>query len=578
MAAARSGGDAADKIAAADQAFVDTANRYARDVVNHRIPACAYVIAACRRHLDDLERSKGDWPYRFDVAKAGRVCRFIELLPHTKGKWAKKDPANPRAHLITLAPWQVFILCVVFGWVRKADGFRRFRLAYIEVPRKNGKSALASGIGLYMFAADGEYGAEVYAGATTEKQALEVFRPARLICLQTPKLRKRFGIQVNAANLHVVANGSRFETVIGNPGDGASPSCAITDEYHEHDTSSQFDTMVTGMGAREQPLSLVITTAGFDIGGPCYELRSDLIKILEGVTPDEEKFGIVYTLDKDDDWARPGVLAKANPNIGVSVAADFLAARQREAVNSTRARGRFLTKHLNLWVNARSGFFDMKAWMAGARPGLTLDDFRGRPCRLGLDLASKVDIAALEILFPPLEEGGTWATFGFHYLPEATVDLPENERYQAWRDAGLLKVTDGNVTDYEVIEEDILDLADRFEVLDVAYDPHQATMLVNRLVKRGLPMIEYRPLVLTFSEPMKQLDALIRDGKLEHNGCPVMTWMMSNVVAKPDKKDNVYPDKEKPAKKIDGPVALISALGRAMAREEADDDFEYTGM
>ncbi|AUN32815.1 terminase [Niveispirillum cyanobacteriorum] len=547
----------------------DKALAYARDVVKGGVPACKWVKLASQRHLDDLERAKREgFAYEFSPVKAEKICRFISLLPHTKGKWAKKDPANPRAHLITLEPWQCFVIGVPFGWLRRSDGTRRYRLMYVEVPRKNGKSIIAAGIGLYMFCADGEEGAEVYSGATIEKQAWEVFRPAKLMVERSPKLRARFGVKVNAANLHIKSNESKFEPVIGKPGDGASPSCSITDEYHEHATSAQLDTMVTGMGARAQPMAIIITTAGDNIAGPCYDMRGTICKILDGAIQDDEKFGIVYTIDDGDDWANPAILRKANPNFGVSVLEDFLLARQREAVNSARARGRFLTKHLNCWVNALSGYFDMRAWADCARVNICLDDYEGRRIIVGLDLASKIDIASLKILILPEEEGGPHISFGIHYLPEATVDLPENEHYQAWRADGFLRVTDGNIIDFELIEEDILDLASRFKLQFVVYDPHQATYLVTRLQKVGVPVQEYRPLVLNFSEPMKQLDAFVRARQWVHDGCPVMTWMMSNVVSKPDKKGNVYPNKETAEKKIDGPVALISALGKAMAGEE----------
>nr|WP_295828286.1 terminase TerL endonuclease subunit [uncultured Azospirillum sp.] len=550
---------------------VELAERYIDDVLSGTVPACKWVRLACQRHRNDLRADNAaDWPYRFDPAKAEKACKFIELMPHTKGKWARPDPLNPKGHLLRLEPWQCFIVCVVFGWVRKVDGFRRFRQVYVEVPRKNGKSALVAAIGLYMLCADGEQGAEVYSGATTAKQAWEVFGPAKLMASGRPDLKRHYGVEVNASNISILGNASKFEPVIGKPGDGASPSCSITDEYHEHATSDQFDTMVTGMGAREQPLAIVITTAGDNIAGPCYDMRDTVRKVLEKVANNNELFGIIYTVDDDDKWDEPAAIRKANPNCGVSISEEFLLARQREAINNPRNRGRFLTKHLNKWVNARSAYFDMAAWDKCAAPGMKLADFEGRRVALGLDLSSKVDIAALEVLVLPESDDEPYRVFTFHYLPEDTVLLPENEHYQAWDAEGWLIVTGGNIIDYGVIEEDILDICARFQVENIAYDPHQATMLVTRLQARKAPVTEYRPLVLNFSEPMKELDALIRGGKLQHAGDPGMKWMMSNVVARPDKKDNVYPTKEKDAKKIDGPVALISALGVSMT--PADDN------
>jgi phage terminase large subunit-like protein len=336
---------------------VDQANKYAKLVVAGKIPASKWVRLACKRHLDDLQRSKQrNFQYRFDPAKAERPCRFVEALPHTKGKWASAGET------ITLGPWQCFIICVLFGWLVKSTGKYRFREAYIKVPRKNGKSILGSSIGLFKFAADGEFGAEVYSGATTEKQAWEVFRPARLMVERTQALQKAFGITVNAKSLTILSNGSKFEPLIGKPGDGASPSCAIVDEYHEHPDDTLYDTMKTGMGARENPLLLVITTAGSDRSGPCYSLEKDVEKVLEGTLQNDRLFGIMYGIDQKDDWKSEAALIKANPNYGVSVFSDFLLDAQRDAINNARKQNVFKTKHLDEWVNAGIPGFNMAKW------------------------------------------------------------------------------------------------------------------------------------------------------------------------------------------------------------------------
>lgn len=554
----------------ADCPHVDIANQYAKDVVAKRIPACKWIRLACKRHLNDLAKSKKkSYPYRFDEAKGEKVCRFIELLPHTKGVWASK------AQKIHLEPWQCFKTAVLFGWVRKQDNLRRFRSALILEPRKNAKSTWAAGVGLYMLTADGEHGAEVYSGATTEKQAWEVFRPARLMALKTPALQSHFGVNVNASNLHILGNESRFEPIIGKPGDGASPSCSIVDEYHEHDTDDLVDTMVTGMGAREQPLSLIITTAGDNLAGPCYAAMQDAQRMLDGVNPNEELFALIYTVDDKDDWTSELALRKANPNYDISVKGEFLLARQREAVNNARKVGTFKTKHLNLWVQARSAYFNIQRWHESAVPGIKLEDFAKQPCRIGLDLAAKVDIAAIEIIFkidlcncPAADklraDGFEYVRFGIYFLPEATIDQGENEHYRGWQINNWITQTDGDMIDYIEVRDTILDLVAKYQVTEVAYDPHQAMMMVSELMARGVPVIEVRPLVLNFSEPMKQMDGLIRSRKTAHNGDPVYTWMLSNVVAKPDKKDNVYPNKDRVENKIDGPVAHMMALARFM--------------
>ena len=442
---------------AAKHPHVTAAERYARGVAAGKIAACKWVKMACERHRADRKGEKQkQFPFRFDKGNAERACEFIELLSHTKGKWAAEGL------LLKLMPWQCFLVCSIFGWLRKADGLRRFRKVLLLVPRKNGKSQIAAAIGLYMLAADGEYGAEVYSGATTEKQAWEVFRPARLMALKAEEFREHFEVEVNASNINIPANGSRFEPIIGNPGDGPSPSCAIVDEYHEHTTDELFDTMETGQGAREQPLMLVITTAGVDLSGPCYALQLEAQKMLERVRPNDALFALIYTVDTGDDWADPKMLKKANPNYDVSVAAEFLIARQREAIESARKQGNFQTKHLDIWVGARDAYFNVRKWQECQEPGLRIEDFEGQACFLSMDLASKIDLAALEILFP--RDDDTYARFGRYYLPEATVKQAQNEHYQGWQRGGWLTMTDGDMIDHRVIRDDILSLRDRFNV------------------------------------------------------------------------------------------------------------------
>lgn len=537
---------------------VAAAERYVDEVLAGAIPACKWVRLACKRHRDDRKRERQKaFQYRFDAAKAHRVCSFITKLPHTKGKWAAKKES------FVLGGWQAFIVCCLFGWVRKRDGLRRFRRAYLKICRKNGKSELAARIGLYMFAHDGEHGAEVYSGATSEKQAWEVFRPALMMAKSTPAFLERFGVQTYKQSIAIPATSSRFEPLIGKPGDGASPSCAIVDEYHEHQTDDLSQTMLTGMGAREQPLLLWITTAGSDTSGPCFMQEKEAERMLGGLVPDDELFAVMFGLDEDDDWTDAAMLRKANPNYDVSVSADFLLARHAEAMANARQQGAYQTKHLNRWVGARAAYFDLPKWMA-CRRDIKLADFVGRRCWLGLDLASTVDINALAIWFHDAE-ADRHSLFVKLYLPEATVDLGHNQHYQAWAREGWLTVTDGDIADYHRIRDDVLDIGSQFEVADLGYDPFQATMLVNELRDLGINCVEVRSTVQNFSQPMKHLDGLIRAGKIEHDGSPAMTWMIGNTVAAADAKDNVYPRKEQGENKIDGVVAALAGLARQMA-------------
>lgn len=550
---------------AAKYPHVVKAETYAREVIEGKIPACKWVIAACQRHFDDKEKSKTrPWKYKFDRAKAERICIFAEKMPHIKGRQFV-------GKLITLEPWQCFIFCSIFGWVNKITGFRRFRRADIMVPRKNAKSTMASIIGNYMLAADGEAGAEVYAGATSQGQAFEVFLPAKRMIEKSPDFQAYFGVVCGARHIAQLQTNSFFKPLIGKPGDGASPHCSIHDEYHEHDSDEQVDTMRTGMGARQQPLQLIITTAGDNISGPCYMEFEDGKKILDGVVVSDEVFVIIFTMDEDDDWTSELALRKANPNYGVSVDADFLHSMQIEAMQTPRRQAIFKTKHLNIWVGAMDAYFDMHKWRSCADTTLKMEDFHGQPCIIALDLASKIDLTAIEILFKISEK--EFVGFSKFYLPAAAVEAAGRDHYRSWRDEGWLTVTDGEIIDYEVIRNDLLAFCSLFEVIEMSYDPWGVTQLVTELQKEGVNMVEFGQSPKNMSEPMKQLDALIRSGAYRHNGNPVSSWCLSNVVAALKLNDNVHPNKTRPENKIDGAITKIIAVGRHYAPRETVESY-----
>lgn len=541
----------------------ESAKRYAQEVTDGTIPAGRFVRLACARFLRDLERE--DWPYRFDVERADRAVRFMERMPHVKGKWASQKLR------LVLEPWARFVECNLFGWVDRETGLRRFRESYEEVPRKNGKSTRLAARGLYLFAADGEAGAEVYSGATSEKQALEVFRPAWQMAQKLKGLRDRFSIELagnpkNPGPMYIVDDMSKFEPMIGKPGDGASPSAAIVDEYHEHDTDHMVDAMQTGMGAREQPLLSIITTAGSNLGGPCYEKRRDVVRILEGQVEDETVFGIIYGLDEGDAWDDPENLKKANPNFGVSVFEAHLLAMLAQAKRSAAKQNAFRTKHLNEWVGAKTAWMNMLAWQRQKR-SLDIEDFQGCRCWVSLDLASKLDVAARVAL---VEKAGAYYVFPKFYVPESAV--AENERYASFVLEGAMVATPGDMTDYAFIEEDLKELqAIGLDVQDNAFDPAQATYLMTRLQQEGIDVVEFPQTVRNLSEPMKEVEARTVARTLWHDGNPCMTWMMGNVVAKVDAKEHIYPRKESKELKIDGPVALIMAMGRALVQSDDGD-------
>ncbi|KJV38195.1 terminase large subunit [Acinetobacter brisouii] len=545
---------------------VDAANKWARSVISGKIPACKWVKLACQRHLDDLKKAKSrDFPYKFEPKFAEKKILFIELLPHTKGEWALKRLK------IKLEDWQKFGIAVTFGWIRKKDGYRRFRESYWEVPRKNGKSAIAAGVALNMFANDGEFGSEVYSGATTEKQAWEVFKPARLMVNRSPDLIEAAGILVNAGSLEIPTDGSLFEPLIGDPPDGQSPHCAIVDEFHEHADSRLYDTMQTGMGARRQPLIFTITTAGFNIEGPCYDLRIRVQEMLEGTVPDDELFGWIWTIDEGDDWTDPKVLVKANPNYDVSVYEDYLISQQRRATQSAAKQNTFKTKHLNVWVSAKSAFFNMEHWNKGKDTSLNIADFVNDACLICVDLSSKIDIAARINLFYRMIEGKIhyYSIAPRFYLPYDTVYNGEEkqviERYQKWLNQGLLTVCDGFENDLNEIAEDIIEDAANLTIQEVPYDEWGGFQISKQIDEAGYTSIKIPKNTKTFSPAMKEVEAAIAAGRFHHDGNPILSWMFGNVISKTGKNDTEFPDKEKKFKKIDGAVASLMGVSRILA-------------
>lgn len=551
--------------------YVAIAGMYGERVERGEIPACEWVRKAVKRQIEDQKRFSGKSSrFYFDPDEAAKVCKFIELLPHTKGQLAGQK--------IRLEPWQIWILTTVFGWRRTADGGRRFRRVYIEVPRGNAKSSLSSGVALYCLLADHEPGAEVYSFATTRDQAGIVFGDAKRMAQQTPSLCKHFGLEILAHSLYVESTNSTFQakSAEGSTLDGLNTHLAIIDELHAHKTRAVYDVVETSLGKRVNSLMWVITTAGFDTSGICYEVRTMVRNVLNRSVVDESQFGIIYGLDEGDDWKSLAALEKANPNWGVSVMPEVVTSLQKKAIAIPSAAGNFMTKHLDVWCSAASGWMNMPAWNKCAREELRREDFEGEPCYIGLDLGSKSDMTAKVLMFPREDRDGRtyFVTFADFYLPSRAIETSPNSQYRGWVEQGLIRVTDGAMTDFNVVEEDIREDLSRYSVQSIAYDPWQATQLISSLEDSGAPLVECRMTVQQISEPMKTLEALVLDGRIQHDGNPCLTWMMGNVVAKVDAKDNIFPRKERYEQKIDGPVAMIIALSAAGAEQDDFSDFD----
>lgn len=542
--------------------YLAIAKKYARDVSIGKILACKWVKLACQRQTEDLKKYGKKGLYEWSEPEAHRVCRFVELLTHTKGELAGQR--------VVLEPWQIFILTTVFGWRRRADGGRRFRRVYIEVPRGSGKSTLSSGVALYCLLADHEPGAEVYSFATTRDQAKIVFGDAKVMAEHNSALRERFGLQVLANALYVPSTNSTFQakSAEGSTLDGLNTHLAVVDELHAHKTRAVYDVVETSLGKRRASLLWCITTAGFDTSGICYEVRTMCTKVLSRLADDETQFAIIYTIDDGDDWSSMEALEKANPNWGVSVRPEVITSLLQKAKTLPSAINNFKTKHLDVWCSARSAWLDMRAWKRCETTGLELSDFEGQPCFIGLDIGSKSDLTVKTYLFPFEEDSkDKYALFCECWLPSKAIETSTNSQYSGWVRSGYIQETDGAMTDLNVIEESIREDLSRFDVQTVTYDPWQATQIATSLSDEGAPMLECRFTVQNVSDPMKTLEALVIDGRIVHDGNPVMAWMMGNVEARIDAKDNIFPRKERHENKIDGAVAAILALRGAATYE-----------
>lgn len=558
---------------------VNMANQYARDVLNGKILACKSIQLACQRHFNDLKISLDkDYPYRFDRELAERACRFVQLLTHSSGDLAGQK--------LKLEPWQAFAFSSIFGWVTKKTKKRRFREAYIRVARKNGKSFFAAGIGTYMFCADGENSAEVYCGATTMAQAKKVFTPARQMADRLPSLRSKFSISVWVDSL-TRPDGSLFAPIAGKPGDGDSPHCAIIDEYHEHDTDHMYEAMTLGMGARSQPLTLIITTAGTSLESPCYDKDKQVKEMLNGHVPNDRLFGLIYELDEGDDWTDPTNFIKANPNLDVSISYDDLLAEMEVAKQVPRKVNAFKTKRLNIWVSGKAAFYNMTQWHAAADKSLRYEDFAGEDYYLGLDLAQRLDLNAGVGVFVREIEGKKhyYCIRPKFWVPEDTVRSTDPkiaktaDRYVKFVEMGALEATDGAEADYREILASIIDLQeiDKVRVSEIPIDPNGATALSHELQDHGFEPVSIRQDYTNMSPPMKELEAALAGGRFHHDGNPVLSWCISNVIGKnvPGSDDIVRPTKGDKQSKIDGATALFMAIGRAMLNGRASNQSVY---
>jgi phage terminase large subunit-like protein len=566
--------------------------RYCDDVVEGRVVAGRLARLACERHLRDLADGR-DRGLRFDPRAGQHAIDFFGHVQHSKGEWAGKP--------VELAPFQAFTIGCNFGW-KRADGTRRFRLSYNEWARKNGKSTMAAGVGLYLAFFAGEPGAEVYTAATKRDQARIVHGEAVRMRNRSPGLRAR--IQAFRDNLSSTATSSKYEPLGADADtlDGLNISGAIIDELHAHKNREMLDVIETATGSRREPLIFIITTAGVAGVGVCQEMHDYGIKVLEGQVRDDATFVYIAALDAGDDWQDESVWGKANPNLGVSVKLDDLQRKAAKAKEMPSAQATFLQKHLNVWVQSQEVWLPDGVWMDPRNAAALGQDLGGAECYGGLDLANTLDMCASVLVFP---RGGTelltlerldgstkedaedaesaeskprqqqlviaesYEVTARFWVPEeraAERERTHKVNYRTWIRQELIEVTEGNCTDYDVIRRRLGEDGARHQVREIAFDPYNATQLANQLTMDGFSLIKFVQSVGNYSEPMMVLEKLVREGRIRHGGNPVLRWMIGNVVAVRNGLGQAMPSRKKSADKIDGACALLMALARAILR------------
>ena len=461
-------------------------------------------------------------------------------------------------------PWQAAIIYIVFGWMKR-DGSRRFNYAYIELPKKNGKSTFAAIISNYLLFFDGEEDAEVYHAATVEKQARICFDKAKRMIEKSPGLAKRAKILTN--NVSIPATSSKMEP-LGRDSEsmeGINPSGAVIDEYHVFTWKNNFvfENIQSATVNRRQPLVIIITTSGRDKDLPCYEYRNLCLDILRGIKRQDDTFAIIYTIDDTDDWKDPAVWKKANPNWGISVLPDRFESEFKGALNSRSKEVSFKTKNLNLWVDAPQVWITDDKWMK-CQHGLSMKDLNGQDCYAGLDLSSSVDINALGLFFPDIK--GHPAVLLHCWIPSDKVKEREDRvDYALWAQQGYINITPGGIIDIDQQTADLLNILKEYNVIGLGYDPYMAHHgTIQNLQKGGFPVGRldlYSQSLKNMSAPTKEFEKIVASGRLEHFNNPVLRWMIGNVMLIVDTNDNIRPDKKRSREKIDGVVAIIIAIG-----------------
>ena len=521
--------------------------QYAEDVINNKIVTGSYIKLACQRFKDDLQRDDLD----FKEEVVDKAIRFIGTMKHFRGKSSGKN--------FILEPWQQFIVANIIGFYWKGTNDRRFSSSYIEVSRKQGKSALAAALCMYFLIADGEDGAEVDLAANSRDQAKVAYE----FCYQFAKQLDPSGkyltahlkgikFNVNASKLNVfAADASRL--------DGFNASFGLIDEYHAAKTSKVRDVIKSSMGMRQNPHLCTITTAGFDKSLPCYQLRSTAIEILHKLKNDDSMFIAIYSLDDGDDWTDEKNWIKCAPNLDITVTRKYIREQINSALNNPSEEVGVKTKTLNLWCDSAEVWLP-DSYIVKSTKKVDLADFLDEPCYVGVDLSATSDLTAVSYL---VVKDGIYYFKNYYYLPESCLisTTTNREKYRCWRDTGQLTLTTGNVTDYDYITKDMLKYANMLSMQSVGYDKWNATQWAIQATEEGLPLEEYSQSIGNFNQPTKELERLILSGKVVIDNNEITRWCFANVQIKEDHNGNTKPVKANKQMKIDGTIAMIQALG-----------------
>ncbi|WP_338156459.1 terminase large subunit [Brachyspira hyodysenteriae] len=612
-----------------------TYEEYINKVINKELPVCQAAFLSVKRHLDDIEKSKNnDYPFYFDENEAKRPIMFIQSLVHTKGEWAN--------HNIILEPWEQFIIASIFGWRRKENKLRRYKKAYVQVSRKNGKTTFASGIGNYCFFCDSpaEAGVEIYYIATKKDQAKIAWSESERQIRKAKALNKEAITYKQTSTITKKKDTASKSKPLGqdsNTEDGLNPHLVIVDEYHAHPDNELLNVLESGMGARRQPLIFIITTAGFDKSSVCFSEYEYAKQVLQGSFNNDEYFTIIYEPDNINDiWVFMSeykeklnklnkaesrvpadskesagayneavrlklmedvskqeelinkIIFQANPNINVSVKDSYLKSRLLEGLDKPIQRTDILTKNLNVWTQASEVWISSDRWLKSySHQNININELKGRKACIGLDLATTRDIAAYVLCFDSIDNG-PYILLPRFFMPKENIRQRSKEDrvpYELWASQGLITLTSGDIIDFDVIESSILNDAADFEIIEIAYDPWKAIEIVTHLESEGFKMEQVRQsfAVGGLSEGTSLFEKTIDERKLLHGNNAVLNWMISCCEVKTDGRDNylpVKPDRRRSYKRIDGVVASIMALHRVIKNhfEDTKSIYESEGV